>query len=154
MKIGKCGGLSKEKIHDVWRDMKARCYNPKVQRYNRYGGRGIKVCDRWRDSFLDFYADMGDIPFGGAQLDRIDNDGDYSPSNCRWVSKKENIRKTSRSVMWEFDGLHMCVADWADRTGIKSITLRMRVRNYGWSIERALTEGAYVGKNQTHRSAA
>lgn len=77
--------------HTSWRKMKERCYNTKQDNYSYYGGRGIKVCDRWLDNFSNFYYDMGDKPTPKHQLDRIDSDGDYKPSNCRWVTKSENM---------------------------------------------------------------
>lgn len=85
-------GMRYTKVYDAWRGMKKRCYQESYQHFDRYGGRGIKVCDRWKDNFLNFYEDMGDIPSDGYELDRIDNNGDYEPSNCRWVTKQENCR--------------------------------------------------------------
>lgn len=123
-----------DSLYPKWSSMKARCSNPK---HARYGGRGIKVCDRWL-SFENFHRDMSPHP-PGTQIDRINNDGDYEPSNCRWVTRVENLRNMSRNVFWEFDGRRLCVQEWSEIVGISSKTLRHRVNVYGWSIERALT---------------
>jgi len=82
------------KAYGAWQAMRDRCSNPNRSDYHRYGGRGIKVCKRW-DKFETFYADMGDPP-PGETLDRINNDGDYKPSNCRWASRKEQVYNSSR----------------------------------------------------------
>ena len=84
-------GMREISEYGIWVAIKQRCYNPKHKSYHRYGGRGIMVCDRWLNSFLDFFEDMGLKPFIGAQIDRIDNDGNYEPGNCRWVTAKENM---------------------------------------------------------------
>lgn len=95
-RVKSCGCLSKKhgkfgtKIYRVWTGMKSRCYYEKDENYINYGARGIKVCERWKNSFINFYKDMGDKPSSKHQLDRIDNDGDYEPSNCRWVTPSEN----------------------------------------------------------------
>ncbi len=90
-------GMSLHPEYEVWRGMKQRCYNKNKHPYPRYGGRNISVCDRWKNSFSLFYKDMGSIPFVGAEIDRIDNDGNYEPSNCRWVTCAENIQNSSKA---------------------------------------------------------
>ena len=89
-------GMSYTAIYRTWSNMLNRCYYKNSTNYDRYGGRGITVCDRWRKSLITFYADMGDKPFPKAELDRINNDGNYEPGNCRWLTHVENARKTSR----------------------------------------------------------
>lgn len=86
---------TRTQIYHVWGAMINRCYKPKNKYYHRYGGRGINVCKEWKSSFLSFYKDMGDIPFKGAQIDRRNNNGNYEPSNCRWVTPKENTNNRS-----------------------------------------------------------
>ncbi len=115
--------------------MKARCYNPKSHLFDRWGGRGIKVCDRWLDSFANFVADMGSKPTSKHSLDRIDNDGDYTPENCRWATPREQARNRSSSVL--HDG--KTLAQWSEETGIHYQTLSNRLLR-GWTLQRAVTE--------------
>lgn len=92
-------GMSKTKEHSSWRHMRERCMDTNHKHYDRYGGRGVTVCDSWANSFMSFYEDMGDMPRNGMQIDRINNDGNYEPSNCRWATPKENARNTSSVVL-------------------------------------------------------
>jgi len=122
-----------------WQSMKRRCYKEYDSHYKNYGGRGIKVCDRWVDSYENFLEDMGLPPLLSYQIDRIDNDGDYSPENCRWVSVKQNANnKTNNKIITAF-GESMTQAQWAEKTGIKRETISMRLRR-GWSAELALSK--------------
>ena len=132
------GGSKGSPIYTVWLNMRARCSDPDRPDYARYGGRGISVCPRWDRSFAAFRSDMGDRPFPGAQLDRIDNDGNYEPGNVRWATPSQNARNTRANRMLEFRGETRCVPEWADQTGIRYLTIHRRL-DLGWSTERALT---------------
>jgi hypothetical protein len=88
VKLSTSHGLRNHFLYGTWSSMKARCYNPKSKFYSYYGGRGIKVCDRWLNSIENFIQDMGNRP-KGTSLDRINNDGNYEPNNCRWATSKE-----------------------------------------------------------------
>lgn len=123
----------------AWQHMKARCENPRNKDYPNYGARGICVCKRWR-TFENFYYDMG--PANGMTIDRIDFNGNYEPSNCRWVPMSEQAKNTRKVRYIEYDGNRMTVADWARKLGVKPHTISMRLNSYGWPVEKALSKGA------------
>jgi hypothetical protein len=104
-------GLSTTRTYKVWAEMLQRCANPKNENFQNYGGRGISVCDRWRESFENFLADMGERPTG-TTLDRKENDGNYEPSNCRWATRAEQARNNRRNINLTFDGVTKCLTDW------------------------------------------
>jgi len=129
-------GMSKTNIYKAWKGMKERC-SPTGRETKNYSDRGITVCERWQ-SFENFREDMGERPFPGAQLDRIDNDKGYSADNCRWVTCKENQRNRRTNVNLTYQGRTQTIAAWAEETGLKDSTIRYRLRR-GWPVERALT---------------
>jgi hypothetical protein len=96
-------GLSKSPIYTIWESMRKRCNNPNAKRYDRYGGRGIEVCERWND-FKNFHDDMIEGHHEGLTIDRIDNDGNYEPSNCRWATQQEQMSNYSRNVFITIKG--------------------------------------------------
>lgn len=127
---------SKTGAYKVWTTMVARCTNPNASAYPYYGGRGITVCDRWKESFEAFAEDMGDRP-EGQTVERVDNDGPYSPENCRWATRKEQSSNTRRSHWVTFEGETRILSEWAEILGIGSNALEWRMEN--WGLERALT---------------
>ena len=132
-------GLSRHKIHWTWDSMKQRCLDPKNKRWDRYGGRGIKVCDRWM-SFDNFLVDMGLPPSRNHQLDRINNDGNYEPSNCRWVERRQQANNMSTNVRLTHDGQNLTLTEWARIKGIAPQTLWARLYKHQWEVAKALTE--------------
>lgn len=123
-------GLSKTRAYRTWKAIKARCYRKSHSDYPRYGGRGIKVCDRWKNSFQEFYNDMGERP-EGASIDRIDVDGNYSPENCQWATQTQQMRNTRRSRVVIIDGTSKTVAELSETSGIPADTIYKRI-NAGW----------------------
>lgn len=126
--------------------MRERCTNPRHQNFADYGGRGISACDRWNQSFANFVADMGERP-RGYTLDRIDNNGPYSPENCRWADRRTQAinRRSSKPVA--FRGKTQTIAEWARELGLSVKMIRLRLSK-GWPLEDALTipklqQGAY-----------
>lgn len=121
----------------IWQGMIRRCHNPDHSEFRNYGGRGIRVCKRWRKSFKKFLKDMGRRP-GNKEIDRIDNDGDYRPENCRWATRSEQCRNKRGNRIIEFEGESKCLAEWAEVVGIRMATLWRRL-NQGWSFEKAIS---------------
>jgi len=123
--------------YTTWQNMVDRCCNPNNPKYVAYGGRGIAVCDRWRDSFLCFFTDMKEKPSPRHSLDRINNYGDYEPGNCRWATPSEQARNKRTSIYLVMDGERTHVLDAAKKKGIKKGTVYRRIK-LGWSIEAAV----------------
>lgn len=123
----------------VWKKLLRRCYEQNDKSYHNYGGRGIAVCDQWRNSFESFINDMGTRPSKNHSIDRIDNDGNYEPNNCRWATPKQQSRNRRVNIMLTCHGKTMCISDWSREVGITIGAIKWRLKQ-GWSIERALTE--------------
>jgi len=142
-------GMCDTSTYTVWDRMKSRCLREQDKDYKRYGARGISVCDRWM-LFDNFLADMGVRP-DGLQLDRINNDGNYSPENCRWVTPRQNTNNRRSSRFLEFKGKRQTIVEWAREMGICSKALMHRLK-VGWSIEDALTKPVikYVKKERVN----
>ncbi len=137
---GHVRGRKRSGTHHTWTNMIARCTNPNRPDYAFYGARGIAVCQRWRDSFAAFLADMGEKP-AGLSLDRIDNGKGYEPGNCRWATKYEQMQNTRGTRLIAFGGEVMGLNAWAAKLGICHSSLQGRLRR-GWPLEKALTTGA------------
>lgn len=127
-------------LYRSWVSMIQRCHNPKSREFRLYGGRGIQVCDEWRATFGNFLRDVGERPSPFHSLDRFpDMNGNYEPGNVRWASATEQCRNTSRNVWVTWNEQTYCIAEWAERVGIKQGTLRHRLQR-GWPVEKAMTE--------------
>lgn len=122
----------------LWNMMCQRCNNPNNQDYHRYGARGITVCDKWRNSFAAFFADMGKRPTPQHTLDRQDNNQGYTPENTIWATRDAQARNRRSTIMITYEGITMCAQDWAVKLGIKPHTFLKRLRE-GWPIEDAMT---------------
>lgn len=124
-------GMSYTSEWKTWREMKTRCYNQRSTSYPNYGGRGIRICERWLESFDNFFADMGQRPLG-MSIDRRDTNGDYSPENCRWATVIEQANNKRNSVRVTIGGVTKNVHEWAAVSGIRATTLYQRVQA-GWA---------------------
>ena len=141
-------GMKNTRLYRVWGNMLARCYIESSSRYYRYGARGITVCEEWRNDFTTFYEwAMANGYADDLTIDRIDTNGNYEPSNCRWATRKEQMNNYSGNIYLEYNGVRKTVAEWAEETGLNVGTIRSRLKR-GWSAEKTLTEKPYIGRNQ------
>ena len=155
--------LSEDRLYNVWNTMLARCYNPKNPSYHNYGGRGISVCEAWRNSFFEFkgWAISAGYDYSKERkeqaIDRVDNDADYCPENCKWVSMRENNshrrylgRKPYKhhkkhkvhdniGVVWEINGIKKAMSDWCAEYGVSYQLAQYRVKKAGMTPLEALT---------------
>ena len=144
--------LTGTKLYGVWNGMKQRCNNPNAEKYYIYGARGIRVCDEWANDFQAFYEWAVSAGYHeGLSIDRIDVNGNYEPNNCRWTGLKAQANNTRKNHKVTFNNVTHTLAEWSEITGIDQPTIRFRLKK-GWSVERALTEKPFVGKNQTYKA--
>lgn len=139
-------GLTDTRLHYVWCGIRNRCYGVNTPEYKLYGGRGISMCDEWKDDFMAFHdwaiANGYDetAPRGQCTVDRIDVNGNYEPCNCRIVTQMEQMQNTRKNHFITYQGETLTIAEWSRRTGIRQEKIRNRIVKLGWTPERALTE--------------
>jgi hypothetical protein len=129
-------GMRHTKLYKKWASMKNRCTNANEPSYKYYGGRGIKLCPEWYD-FENFYRDMGESP-AGQEIDRIDVDGDYTKSNCRWATRKVQANNRRNNHPVEYKGVSKNICEWASLLGIGYTTIIHRLNKSGWTVGQAL----------------
>lgn len=153
MKQGTSGTRKSKRLYGVWAAIIQRCENPNAKRYSDYGGRGIKICSDWRNSFSSFekwafesgYDEKA--PQGVCTIDRIDNDGNYCPENCRWVTNKEQCNNKRNNRVLTCDGESHTIQEWAGILGIQDGILRDRLFKLGWSVEKAIKTPVWHNRN-------
>lgn len=136
-------GDTKSRVYQIWRKMKSRCEKKDDQAYKHYGGRGITVCEEWHDylTFKDWALSHGyrdDL-----SIDRINNDGDYEPHNCKWSTHKEQQRNKRSNVLLTYNGETHCLGEWSEITGMRLDTLWKRVKKYNFTNETAISRGKF-----------
>lgn len=137
--------------HQVWRNMKVRCYSDKSPWYEHYKAKGIKICPRWT-KFENFLADMGPKPSPEYELDRKNGSLGYNPNNCRWATKREQHQNTTQNRNFTIDGETKCMAEWARIYGVPPGLVNKRVNRSGWSIVDALTQPSQQGSRSLRGS--
>jgi hypothetical protein len=137
-------GLSKIPEYRVWINMRTRCYDQNTSYYAEWGGRGIKVCDAWRDSFEMFFRYVGERPTSRHSLDRIDNDGNYEPGNVRWAVPKTQSRNHRSNRIVEVGGRSITLAEAVEQSPVPYNTVLYRLKR-GWSVESAISLPAKKG---------
>lgn len=128
----KTHGMSNTRLYNIYDNMKSRCYRKSNTEYKRYGARGITVCEEWLDDFMNFYNWAINNGYDdNLSIDRIDTNGNYEPSNCRWATPREQANNTRMTKFITFNGVKHSISEWADITGIKPCTIAYRLRkNY------------------------
>ena len=136
-------GYSRHPLYQTHYDMLRRCYDTSRKDFNHYGGRGIEVCDRWKEpegkGFENFLKDSEKFTGEGNEIDRIDVNGNYCPENCKWATRKQQTRNTRFNRVVEYDGETRCLAEWAEDLKIPYQILQERLNKLGWSVEKAFT---------------
>ena len=138
------------RVYDTWNRMIHRCYDINHHKYLSYGARGIKVCDEWKNNYDTFYKWAIENGYReGLWIERIDNDGDYCPENCKWATRKEQMRNTRRSKHIEYNGETHCLAEWCEILNLYYPTINGRLHK-GWSIEKSFEKPTNKPYDGTH----
>lgn len=141
-------GMRYTRIYGIWKAMKQRCFDSNCRNFSKYGGKGITVCHEWKESFQTFYEWAISNGYSDClTIDRIDVNGNYEPSNCRWATQKKQQNNRSNNRILEFNGVCHTLAEWAEITGISKGTIWARLK-CGWTTEKALTTIPIIGTNQ------
>lgn len=142
---GDTAGRNSSKEYRAWHDAIERCERASHPGYKNYGGRGINVCERWRNNYAAFLEDMGRAPSQRHSIDRINVDGGYAPDNCRWATPRQQARNTTKSRFIEHDGIRLTVAEWSERTGLSKDAILYRLKA-GWPLNIALSRPSGRGR--------
>lgn len=134
-------GMTGTPEYKAWRGLRYRCYDPEHENYHNYGGRGITVCDEWKESFEAFYRDMGPRPGLGYSIDRKDVNGNYEPNNCRWATAIEQASNQRKTILYDFKGEKLTLPEISRRTNIPTPTLESRIKRMNLSIDEAVAKG-------------
>lgn len=146
-------GKRESRLYTIWAGIKNRCYCKTASNYKYYGGRGITVCDEWLHDFQAFYDwAMANGYDDSLTIDRIDVNGNYEPSNCRWITQKAQMNNYSRNRLITYNGKTQTMSQWADELGIKYDTLESRLNRLKWSIERAMKGVKYERKHYSGKT--
>jgi hypothetical protein len=130
----------KRSEYNIWNLMKCRCSCQTNKKYYMYGAKGVSVCQRWKDSFANFWEDMGPKPSPIHSIDRYPNKmGNYEPGNVRWATPKEQSNNTAQNVVYEVDGISKTVTEWAEQIDVHSGVIQKRIKKWGWTIREAVT---------------
>jgi len=140
-------GMTNERIYTIYHGMLQRCFNVNSEEYKNYGGRGITVCKEWIASFEKFFQDMGHPISASHFLDRIDNNGNYEPSNCRWATQKEQMRNTRNNFEWFIDGKKTCMAELCEEWKLERGRVQYRY-DIGWAAACCLFLPSILGLNK------
>lgn len=143
-----CKG-KESKTYQTWHSMLNRCRNEHCEKWKDYGGRGITVCERWLQ-FVNFLADMGERP-AGMMIERIDNNGNYEPSNCRWATRKEQGRNKRNNFLVAYEGRTQCLSAWSEELNMPTGLIQQRLARLNWPIDRALQTPSQVVQGRGRR---